>query len=170
MKRGGSTFIIAPLSCVKEWHEQIEIHLHPAHRPSVLVLNDPFLSPYEPLKYEIIITTYRFIQRGYAQFQKIQERIKNPTKSLPKRITSPLFSSVFVDLQKPFLRIVCDEYHTIKNTTAAITLSICALYRKSIMIMSGSYHLNRWEESCRKLKIRRSAKVCEPIIYCSYTY
>ena len=110
----GTTLIVAPVSVMSNWEQQIQRHVHPDHLPKVLVYHSASrsrgLSAQDLLRYDVVITSYGKLSREQDE-------------GVPKVLT---------DQTVEYRRIVLDEGHNIRNArtkTAQAAHSVNALSR-----------------------------------------
>jgi len=116
----GPTLIVAPVSVMSNWVQQIEQHVEPEQAPKVIIYHGAkkTASKAELEKYDVVVTSYNTLTYG----------IKNGP---PMVKTSPLFSI-------KWRRLVLDEGHTIRNSRTRTAMAACALDAASRWVLSGT--------------------------------
>lgn len=107
----GSTLIVAPVSVMSNWEQQIRRHVLPDKQPSVLIYHGGKKMSAEALmKYDVVITSYgRLSQEHPLCSQSIEWR-----------------------------RVVLDEGHTIRNAKTKVALAACKVRAKSRWVLTGT--------------------------------
>ncbi|KAF7558403.1 hypothetical protein G7046_g5754 [Stylonectria norvegica] len=117
----GATLIVAPVSVMSNWQQQIERHVKPKHIPSVfLYYGDNKATAEELMRYDVVITSYGKLAR-----------------ELDKGVAKTLLSQSI-----EWRRVVLDEGHTIRNARTKAALAACDLKAKSRWILSGTPIVN----------------------------
>lgn len=106
----GSTLIVAPMSVMSNWEQQIRRHVLPDKQPSVLVYHGGKKNPKELKKFDVVITSYGLL------------------------VQDPALSSGSIEWR----RIVLDEGHTIRNAKTKVALAACKVEAKSRWVLTGT--------------------------------
>lgn len=106
----GTTLIVAPVSVMSNWEQQIRRHVLPEHQPRVLIYHGQKKSSSELLAYDVVITSYGKISSDFA----------------------------FVDGSPAWRRIVLDEGHTIRNAKTKVATAACKIEAKSRWVLTGT--------------------------------
>ena len=113
----GSTLIIAPVSVMSNWKQQIERHVKADQTPSVLVFHgDKKMTAEDLMRYDVVITSYGRLARELDP--KVQRILLN--ESIEWR------------------RVVLDEGHTIRNAKTKVALAACEIKAKSRWVLTGT--------------------------------
>lgn len=104
----GPTLIVAPVSVMSNWEQQIRRHVLPDEQPSVLVYHGAKRQPKELKKFDVVITSYGTLS------------LDNALSSIQWR------------------RMVLDEGHTIRNAKTKVALAACGIKAKSRWVLTGT--------------------------------
>lgn len=114
-----TTLLIAPLSTMANWEEQIRAHIQPDTLKYHLYHGPNRTTDLKELsKYDMIITTYSIISSEYNRRSR-------------KREVSPLF-------QLNFFRIVLDEAHMIREQSTMQSQAVCKLCAQRRWAVTGT--------------------------------
>ncbi|KAM4056760.1 HIRAN domain-containing protein [Hirsutella rhossiliensis] len=117
----GSTLIVAPVSVMSNWKQQIERHVKSNQAPSVLVYHgDKKLTAAELMRYNVVITSYGRLAREL----------------------DPKVQRALLDQSITWRRVVLDEGHTIRNARTKVALAACEIKAKSRWVLSGTPIIN----------------------------
>lgn len=106
----GSTLIVAPVSVMSNWKQQIEKHVQPDQAPSVLIYHgDKKLSAAELMRYNIVVTSYGRLAREL----------------------DPKVQRALLDQSISWRRVVLDEGHAIRNARTKVALAACEIKAES---------------------------------------
>lgn len=106
----GSTLIVAPVSVMSNWEQQIRRHVLPDKQPSVLIYHGSKAQPKDLKKFDIVITSYG----------KLSQDTALSSKSMKWR------------------RMVLDEGHTIRNAKTKVALAACKVEAESRWVLTGT--------------------------------
>lgn len=112
----GPTLIVAPVSVMSNWKQQIIRHVKPEHAPSVLIYHSDKVTAKELMKFDVVITSYGKLAR---------ERDSNAPQILSNRSIQ-------------WRRVVLDEGHTIRNAKTKVALAACKIRAKSRWVLTGT--------------------------------
>jgi SWI/SNF-related matrix-associated actin-dependent regulator of chromatin subfamily A3 len=113
----GSTLIVAPVSVMSNWEQQIRAHVQPDHQPSILVYHgDKKMTSKDLMNYDVVVTSYGKLAR-----------------EVDSGVTAVLTSN---EIQ--WRRVVLDEGHTIRNAKTKVALSACEINAKSRWVLTGT--------------------------------
>lgn len=113
----GSTLIVAPVSVMSNWEQQIRRHVKEEHQPSVLIYHGAKkVSGQDLLGYNVVITSYGTL-----------------AKELDDGGSKTLLSQ-----KKNWRRVVLDEGHTIRNAKTKAALATCELQAQSRWVLTGT--------------------------------
>jgi len=109
----GSTLIVAPVSVMSNWEQQIQRHVHEKHAPRVLIYHgNARQAAAESLpKFDVVITSYGTLTS--------------------EANLGPLF-------KVKWRRVVLDEGHTIRNAKTKVAVAACALQAQSRWVLTGT--------------------------------
>ncbi|POR38799.1 Helicase-like transcription factor [Tolypocladium paradoxum] len=117
----GSTLIIAPVSVMSNWKQQIERHVKADQVPSVLIYHgDKKMTAEDLMRYNVVITSYGRLAR---------ER-------------DPKVRRVLLNGSIEWRRVVLDEGHTIRNSKTKVALAACEIKAKSRWVLTGTPIVN----------------------------
>lgn len=106
----GTTLIVAPLSVMSNWEQQIRRHVLRDHQPKVLIYHGTRKPASELHTYDVVITSYGKLSSD----------------------------SVFVEGSQEWRRIVLDEGHTIRNAKTKVAMAACKIEAKSRWVLTGT--------------------------------
>lgn len=113
----GPTLIVAPVSVMSNWSQQIRRHVKGDQQPSIFVYHGgDKLHPLQLQKYDVVITSYGRLAR---------ER----DSSVPRAISSPKIK---------WRRVVLDEGHTIRNSRTKVAIAACEINAESRWVLTGT--------------------------------
>ena len=111
----GTTLIIAPVSVMSNWGQQIQRHVKPEHCPRVIIYHGgKKMGAKELLEYDVVITSYG--------------KLSHDTSS-GISLCSP---------KHKWRRVVLDEGHTIRNAKTKVAASACRLHAQSRWVLTGT--------------------------------
>lgn len=127
-EEASGTLIVAPVSLISNWTNQIEAHLFPSTL-SVAVLHNTKKQDYKTdlSAYDVVVTSYTTLTSAYkaAGFEQ------NPGQKVEKT-TRGVFGRLW-------RRIVLDEGHYIRNPTAKVSLAVTQLDAVSRWSLTGTF-------------------------------
>ncbi|KAH8889732.1 hypothetical protein GQ53DRAFT_747953 [Thozetella sp. PMI_491] len=123
----GCTLIIAPVSVMSNWEQQIQRHVFDAHAPRVLVYHGATRGA-DLKNYGVVITSYGTLSSEVGR--------------------GPLF-------QTDWRRVVLDEGHTIRNHKTKMAEAACLLRAKSRWVLTGTPIINSIRDLLSVLKFLR---------------
>jgi SWI/SNF-related matrix-associated actin-dependent regulator of chromatin subfamily A3 len=111
----GPTLIVAPVSVMSNWEQQIERHVRKESRPSVFIYHGSKKATTAELsQYNVVVTSYGKLA---------MENEPGARKCL---------------LSVKWRRVVLDEGHTIRNARTKAALSACQLESQSRWVLTGT--------------------------------
>ncbi|RDA82962.1 hypothetical protein CP532_0874 [Ophiocordyceps camponoti-leonardi (nom. inval.)] len=117
---GGPTLIIAPVSVMSNWKQQIARHVKPDQAPSVLIYNgDKKMTVKEIMEYDVVIASYGRLARDIDKDNKI-----------------------LLNKSAMWRRVVLDEGHTIRNARTKVAEAACELQADSRWVLTGTPIIN----------------------------
>ena len=136
----GSTLIIAPVSVMSNWAQQIERHVKKERNMKVLTYHGSGrkrMTFKDFSEYDVVITTYGTLSTEY-----LPRDAKNPEK-LPRK--EGIFSMNWT-------RIVLDEGHTIRNPSTKSAIAATACLAKCRWVLTGTPIVNTIKDLYSMLK------------------
>lgn len=113
----GTTLIVAPVSVMSNWKQQIERHVKPESAPSVFIYHgDKKMTANELMKFDVVITSYGKLAR--------EKDANVPQVLLSKSVE--------------WRRVVLDEGHTIRNARTKVAMAACAIQAQSRWVLTGT--------------------------------
>ncbi|KAI1386073.1 uncharacterized protein F4822DRAFT_304802 [Hypoxylon trugodes] len=125
-----TTLIIAPLSLLKQWEQEIQTKVKPSHKLKTIVLHNQAkrgMTVARLLTYDVVLTTYGTI-RWENKAQK-----GNANK-------------LILSKEAVFHRVILDEAHNIKNRFSKTSVAACQIKATYRLCMTGTPFMNRAEE------------------------
>ena len=114
----GPTLIVAPVSVMSNWDQQMRQHVHPDRLPKVLLYHGDTkaIGTKDLMNSDVVITSYGKLAR---------EREEGVGK-------------VLLDEKVKWRRVVLDEGHTIRNAKTKVALAASELKSKSRWVLTGT--------------------------------
>jgi SWI/SNF-related matrix-associated actin-dependent regulator of chromatin subfamily A3 len=137
-----TTLILAPMSVMSNWSDQINKHIDNKHSLRVLIYHGQgkvLLTPSTIAEYDVVITTYETVMVEYWQ------KSAKP-KPVPRK--QGLFSI-------SWRRVVLDEGHIIRNPAAKKSMAACNLLAKSRWVLTGTPIVNSLKDLYSVIKFLR---------------
>lgn len=111
----GTTLIIAPVSVMSNWQQQIQRHVKPENCPSVLIYHGgKKMTAKELMEYDVVITSYGKLSHDVGA------------------------NTSLCSAKHKWRRVVLDEGHTIRNAKTKVALSACQLHAQSRWVLTGT--------------------------------
>lgn len=134
----GTTLILAPLSVMSNWAQQIERHVKKEHALKVLTYHGPTKNSkkwtfHDFAEFDVVITTYATVGTEYS----------SSNEKIPRR--NGLFSMNWA-------RIILDEGHQIRNASTRSAISATALLAKNRWVLTGTPIVNTIKDLHSMLK------------------
>ncbi|ORY65041.1 SNF2 family N-terminal domain-containing protein [Pseudomassariella vexata] len=115
---GGPTLIVAPVSVLSNWEQQIRFHVNKDQIPHIVVYHGcKPMSGAELRKFDVVITSYGMVGQE--------------SKSSGQRL-----------LAVDWRRVVLDEGHTIRNPKSRVAAAVCNLKAQSRWVLTGTPIIN----------------------------
>jgi SWI/SNF-related matrix-associated actin-dependent regulator of chromatin subfamily A3 len=136
----GTTLILAPVSVMSNWAQQMERHVRKENALKVLTYhgsNRAKMSHQDFGEYDVVITTYGTLSTEY-----LPRGTKNPEK-IPRK--DGLFSMNWA-------RVVLDEGHTIRNPSTKSAVAATSLLATSRWVLTGTPIINSIKDLYSMLK------------------
>ncbi|KAI2619886.1 SNF2 family N-terminal domain-containing protein [Hypoxylon sp. NC1633] len=124
-----TTLIVAPLSLLKQWEQEIQSKIKPQRKLTTFILHGQAkrdMTVAKLLTYDIVMTTYGTLSREYKL--RTDRRFKQ----------KPLVLSH----DAHFYRVILDEAHTIKNRKAKSSLGASLINATHRLCMTGTPFMN----------------------------
>lgn len=113
----GSTLIVAPVSVMSNWEQQIKRHVLPDKQPSILVYHGcGRMTAKELMKYDVVITSYGRLSQ-------------DPDLSGKEALTSQTIK---------WRRVILDEGHTIRNAKTQVAKAAGFVNAQSRWVLTGT--------------------------------
>lgn len=142
-----ATLIIAPLSTVSNWEEQLATHVKSGILSTYIYHGANREGSIDKLsEYDCIITTYSTLSQDFMRLKKNLDDIDN----LGRLAASPLH-------HLKFFRIILDEAHVIKDTSTNQSIAACALNAQRRLCLTGTPLQNRLDDYAALVKFLRLA-------------
>ncbi|KAK1771295.1 RAD5-like protein, partial [Phialemonium atrogriseum] len=126
----GSTLIVAPVSVMSNWEQQIQRHVLEEHAPRVLIYHGS--SRQSAMKtlhtFDVVVTSYGTLTS------------ESPSGAL---------------FQRKWRRVVLDEGHTIRNASTKVAEATCGLRAQSRWVLTGTPIVNNIKDLHSLLKFLR---------------
>ncbi|QPG94777.1 hypothetical protein C2857_006943 [Epichloe festucae Fl1] len=117
----GTTLIVAPVSVMSNWKQQIERHVKPECAPSVFIYHgDKKMTAKGLMEYDVVITSYGKLAR--------EKDAKVP--------------QVLLSSSVEWRRVVLDEGHIIRNAKTKVGLAACDIKARSRWVLTGTPIIN----------------------------
>ena len=121
----GSTLIVAPVSVMSNWKQQIERHVKPEKMPKILIYHTG-VKPESGQSFKDYFSQYDVVVTSYG---KVLSEFKAAEKS--KGIH-----------QMEWRRVILDEGHVIRNPNAKVSKASCHISAQSRWVLSGTPIVN----------------------------
>jgi hypothetical protein len=135
------TLVVAPLSLLHQWEQEIETKTHLTHRIHYNDGKKKLFVRYDNI--DVVLTTYGTLQ---AEF-RTQEQKQNET-------TGQLLS-------KTWKRVILDECHIIKNHQTLVAKACCSVRAERRWCVSGTIIQNSLEDVYSLIRFLRHEPFCE---------
>ncbi|EHK98714.1 putative SWI/SNF-related matrix-associated actin-dependent regulator of chromatin subfamily A member 3-like 1 [Glarea lozoyensis 74030] len=136
----GTTLIIAPVSVMSNWAQQMERHIQEEHALKVLTYHGTGIknmSPNDFAAYDVVITTY-----GKLTSELFPRGVKE-AKAVPSK--TGIYSMEWA-------RVVLDEGHIIRNATTKAAVAATSLLSKTRWVLTGTPIVNTIKDLYSMLK------------------
>src|SRR5579871_238240 len=140
-----ATLIVAPLSTVSNWEEQLATHVQPGILSTYVYHGANREGSIDRLsEYDCIITTYSTLSQDFMRLKKNIDDVDN----MGRLAASPLH-------HLKFFRIILDEAHVIKDTSTNQSVAACALNAQRRLCLTGTPLQNRLDDYAALVKFLR---------------
>lgn len=111
----GSTLIVAPVSVMSNWEQQIKRHVKEEHQPKMIIYHGSNKNGVKNLlDYDVVITSYGTLAKEVGGSGR-----------------NPLYLA-------KWRRVVLDEGHTIRNAKTKVAIAACELKSQSRWALTGT--------------------------------
>ncbi|OLN85717.1 putative ATP-dependent helicase C23E6.02 [Colletotrichum chlorophyti] len=142
-----TTLVVAPLSLIRQWEDEIKKKIKPEHGLSVYIYhNTQKVKAQELMKYDIVLTTYGTLvsdRKKWMNWMKDLGGRPMNSKTDPNLANSV---SLFHPDYSMFYRVVLDESQQIKNQKAQASLAAASLQSEYRWCLSGTPMMNGVDE------------------------
>jgi SNF2 family DNA or RNA helicase len=158
IKCAKTTLIIAPLSTVSNWEEQLATHIKPDILTTYIYHGTNREGSIERLaEYDCIVTTYSTLSQDFMRLKKNLDDVDN----MARLAASPLH-------HLNFFRIILDEAHVIKDTSTNQSIAACALSAQRRLCLTGTPLQNRLDDYAALVKFLRVAPFENKHVWTNY--
>lgn len=147
----GTSLIVAPMSVMSNWSQQMERHVKQEHALKVLTYHGAGkkqMNHKDFAEYDVVITTYGTLSEEYKP-----RNVKEPAKI-------PRFHGLF---SMNWARVVLDEGHIIRNYTTKGSRAASSLLATSRWVLTGTPIVNTIKDLYAMLKFLRISGGLEQI-------
>ncbi|KAK2463186.1 hypothetical protein APHAL10511_004841 [Amanita phalloides] len=145
-----TTLIVAPLSVLSNWEQQIREHCVSGALTYVVYHgSNRSFGPQELAKYDVVITTYQTVSGEHGGSTNGQP---GPSKKRKKS------GKTLFDAQ--WKRIILDEGHIIRNAKTKTSKAVCALHAQRRWVLSGTPIVNSPNDLSSILTF---LQICQPL-------
>ncbi|KAL3756862.1 hypothetical protein ACHAWU_005124 [Discostella pseudostelligera] len=143
-KSNGTTLVIAPLSLISQWEEELSTKTDLSH---ILYydLNTKRIDGYDFASVDVVITTYGTVQSLFESFSR--------SGSVDSKHRHSMFNF-------GWKRIILDEAHVIKNPATLISKACCTLQSETRWCVTGTPIQNSLQDIYGLLKFLRHEPWC----------
>jgi SNF2 family DNA or RNA helicase len=139
LRNSKTTLLVAPLSTISNWEEQINTHIQPGALTYYIYHGSNRLSDLNEIaKYDILITTYNVVSSEYG-----------------RRVNGTGNGGVSPLEHTNWFRIVLDEAHMIREQSTRLSHAICELSAQRRWAVTGTPVQNRLEDLGALIKFLR---------------
>ena len=152
-----STLVVAPLSLLHQWQEEIEdktslsCRVHYGNKNK----NTSAIGTYDSV--DVVLTTYGTLQ---AEFRS--RRDAGTVKTVPAKTTT-----ILPILSRNWKRVILDECHIIKNHSTMVAKACCLLRAERRWAVSGTIIQNSLEDVFSLMRFLRHEPFCEHAFWSS---
>ena len=137
-----ATLIVAPLSTVSNWEEQLATHVRNGVITTYIYHGTNREGNIDKLaEYDCIITTYSTLSQDFMRLKKNLDDVDN---------TARLAASPLHHLK--FFRVILDEAHVIKDTSTNQSTAACSLNAQRRLCLTGTPLQNRLDDYAALVK------------------
>jgi SNF2 family DNA or RNA helicase len=141
------TLVVAPLSTVSNWEEQLATHIKEGVLSTYIYHGANREGSIDRLsQFDCIITTYTTLSQDFMRLKKNIDDVDN----IGRLAASPLH-------HLKFFRIILDEAHVIKDTSTNQSIAACALNAQRRLCLTGTPLQNRLDDYAALVKFLRLA-------------
>jgi SNF2 family DNA or RNA helicase len=152
-----ATLIIAPLSTISNWEEQLTTHVKPGVLSTYIYHGTNREGSIDKLaEFDCIVTTYSTLSQDFMRLRKNIGEVNN----MGRLAASPLhhlkfFRIILVVPISRSLSYIQDEAHVIKDTTTNQSIAACALNAQRRLCLTGTPLQNRLDDYAALIKFLR---------------
>jgi SWI/SNF-related matrix-associated actin-dependent regulator of chromatin subfamily A3 len=110
----GSTLVVAPVTVMSNWVQQIKRHVEPEKVPGIVVYHGSNKLPTKLTEYKVVVTSYGKLSSEY------RGGVKRPL------------------MATEWTRVILDEGHNIRNASTETAAAACALKAQSRWVVTGT--------------------------------
>lgn len=149
-----TNLIIAPLSLVRQWEEEIRKKTRSSHRFSILVYHNKKADIDELLKYDVVLTTYGTMASEFGRLSDFRSR--NEGRLIDYSDSSIRYKFPLLHPGKAkFYRVILDEAQCIKNRKTKTAMGCHELAAVHRWCLTGTPMMNGVVELFSLLKFLR---------------
>lgn len=173
----GPVLVVCRAGCVIQWLEEIYTHFdkvspscnsacvkrtvakkNKAHRPRVLIVDTPDVSPRYLVTYDVLICSNGFLKRRYSEvlqaelFSSVAYGVNIDVakrcfpKYIHKRKPQPLHSGLYRYLNQQFSVLILDEAHDARNPDSLLYAAVQSLDYLHAFLLTATPLYNSWND------------------------
>ncbi|KAK8016249.1 SNF2 family N-terminal domain-containing protein [Apiospora rasikravindrae] len=140
----GTTVVVAPVSLLRQWQNEINDKLKHTHLLKVHDYHKKKL-PYDELrKFDVVLTSYGKLGTELKAMDVFTKDKISKGEPVDKNILAEMFP--FICAKESFLRLIVDESQMIKNKTTQMHQAVCRVPAKYRWCLSGTPMMNNVDE------------------------
>ncbi|KAG7116135.1 putative ATP-dependent helicase C23E6.02 like protein [Verticillium longisporum] len=142
-----TTLIVAPLSLVRQWEEEIKDKLLPDHQLSICIFHESNRPRADELmRYDVVLTTYQTLCSEHKKVTTFWTQAADRNVDQDNDVLLAQSVRLFHPTKSMFYRIVLDEAQMIKNRKGKTSLAATALMAKHRWCLTGTPMMNTLHE------------------------
>ncbi|PCD45426.1 hypothetical protein AU210_000860 [Fusarium oxysporum f. sp. radicis-cucumerinum] len=154
----GPVLVVCRAGCVIQWLEEIYTHFNKAHRPRVLIVDTPDVSPRYLVTYDVLICSNGFLKRRYSEvlqaelFSSVAYGVNIDVakrcfpKYIHKRKPQPLHSGLYRYLNQQFSVLILDEAHDARDPDSLLYAAVQSLDYLHAFLLTATPLYNSWND------------------------